>query len=247
VTRGRRGACWTLLTPDNHYVSRLADLQRASVVKLVTPRLAPARFGQYLVQMPPTGGTDGDLPEGFEHFLYCLDGELTVTSGTELERLDPGGWAYLPPDAPISFAARRQGTGALALWLKRPYEVVGGFEPPSMFSGQRDDGPFAETATPGVRRRELLPVDDPAFDFAMSVLAFDPGAGLAQVEIHDEEHGLWMTAGGGTYHLDGEDLEVERNDFIYMAPYCPQSFVAGPDGAEYLLYKDAWRDGFPFG
>jgi hypothetical protein len=29
-----------------------------------------------------------------------------------------------------------------------------------------------------------------------------------------------------------------------MAPYCPQSFAAGPDGGEYLLYKDAWRDGF---
>jgi glyoxylate utilization-related uncharacterized protein len=33
--------------------------------------------------------------------------------------------------------------------------------------------------------------------------------------------------------------------FIYMAPYCPQSFVAdATTGAEYLLYKDALRDGF---
>ena len=32
-----------------------------------------------------------------------------------------------------------------------------------------------------------------------------------------------------------------------MAPYCPQSFVGRvPEGGEYLLYKDAWRDGFPF-
>ena len=29
-----------------------------------------------------------------------------------------------------------------------------------------------------------------------------------------------------------------------MAPYCPQGFAAGPEGAEYLLYKDVWRDGF---
>jgi (S)-ureidoglycine aminohydrolase len=78
----------------------------------------------------------------------------------------------------------------------------------------------------------------------MSILQFDAGCGLPQVEIHDEEHGLWMTAGSGTYHLDGEDLRVERNDFIYMAPYCPQSFVAGSQGGEYLLYKDGWRDGF---
>jgi (S)-ureidoglycine aminohydrolase len=79
----------------------------------------------------------------------------------------------------------------------------------------------------------------------MSLLAFDPGVGLDKVEIHDEEHGLYMTAGGGLYHLDGEQHEVRRDDFIYMAPYCPQSFVAtGPGPAEYLLYKDVYRDGF---
>jgi (S)-ureidoglycine aminohydrolase len=29
-----------------------------------------------------------------------------------------------------------------------------------------------------------------------------------------------------------------------MAPDGPQGFTAGPGGAEYLLYKDTWRDGF---
>ena len=37
---------------------------------------------------------------------------------------------------------------------------------------------------------------------------------------------------------------MQAGDFIYMAPYCPQSFVAGDEPAEYLLYKDVWRDGF---
>ena len=54
-----------------------------------------------------------------------------------------------------------------------------------------------------------------------------------------------MTAGGGTYFLDGDEHEVEAGDFIYMAPYCPQGFTAtGREPAEYLLYKDTWRDGF---
>jgi (S)-ureidoglycine aminohydrolase len=244
LTRGRRGACWTLITPDNHYLSRLAALQRASVVKLVTPRLAPARFGQYLVQMSPRGGTEGELPPGEEHFIYVLEGRLTVGSGRELARLEEGGFAYLPPDETVSFLADRGGPGALVLWLKRRHEPAEGFATPSLLWGNRADEPFADTQTTGVRRRELLPVDEPGRDFAMSILQFDAGCGLPQVEIHDEEHGLWMTAGSGTYHLDGEDLRVERNDFIYMAPYCPQSFVAGSQGGEYLLYKDAWRDGF---
>lgn len=68
---------------------------------------------------------------------------------------------------------------------------------------------------------------------------------LPQIEIHDdEEHGLYMTSGGGLYHLDGDEHDVSADDFIYMAPYCPQGFKAGPEGGSYLLYKDTWRDGF---
>ena len=54
-----------------------------------------------------------------------------------------------------------------------------------------------------------------------------------------------MTAGAGTYHLDGADLDVRQDDFVYLGPYCPQSFLAGDLPAEYLLYKDVFRDAFP--
>jgi (S)-ureidoglycine aminohydrolase len=238
VTRGRRGACWTLVTPDNHYVSRLAVLEGASVVKLVTPRLEPARFGQYLVALDAGGGTRGALPAGGEHFLYVLSGTVDVES----DLLQAGGFAYVPPGDALSFTAT--GGAARLLWLKRGYEPADGFDTPAAVTGHRSDVELTDTPTPGVRRRELLAVDEPGRDFAMSILQFDAGCGLPQVEIHDEEHGLWMTAGGGTYFLDGEDHPVEAGDFIYMAPYCPQSFMAGPQGGEYLLYKDAWRDGF---
>ena len=85
--------------------------------------------------------------------------------------------------------------------VKRRYEPFP-LEAPRALSGHRDDEPFADTDVPGFRRRELLPTTDPAFDFNMSLLAFDPGVGLDKVEIHDEEHGLYMTAGGGTYLLE---------------------------------------------
>ena len=75
----------------------------------------------------------------------------------------------------------------------------------------------------------------------MSILQFDGGCGLPQVEIHDEEHGLWMTAGGGSTSSAARTAGAGER-FIYMAPYCPQSFMAGPDGGEYLLYKDIYRE-----
>src|SRR6202035_4829198 len=42
ASRGVRGSSYTLLTPANRYASRLPNLERAHLYKLVTPRLAPA-------------------------------------------------------------------------------------------------------------------------------------------------------------------------------------------------------------
>jgi (S)-ureidoglycine aminohydrolase len=231
------GASYTLLTPANHYPCRLPNLPGASVVKLVTPRLAPARFAEYLVTLPE-GGTSEPVQPGFESFLYGLDGEVFAETGGMGAALGPGSFAYIPPEA--EFALRGEGR---LLWLKRRYEPFGGIDAPTLVSGHRDDQPFEEVGL--FRRRELLDPTDPRHDFNMSLLAFDPGTNLGKIEIHDEEHGLYMTAGEGEYLLDRETHHVQAGDFIYMAPYCPQGFTAGGDvPAEYLLYKDVYRDGF---
>jgi len=242
ASRGRRGRAYTLVTPANHYPSRLPEYGDAPVVKLVTPRLAPSRIGQYLVALPAGAATTRPVAAGFETFLYGLDGAATLRAGGRELPLGAGAWAYLPE--PESYALDAGPDPARILIVKRRYEPLPGIAPPGPRSGHRDDEPFADTRVPGFRRRELLPVGDPAFDFAMSLLVFDPGIGLPFTEIHDEEHGLYMTAGGGTYVLDGDEHEVAEGDFIYMPPYCPQGFASGDAGAEYLLYKDTWRDGY---
>jgi (S)-ureidoglycine aminohydrolase len=242
-SRGVRRTSFTLVTPANHYPSRLPPFGDAPVVKLVTPRFAPARIGQYLLALPAGGGTVEPIAPGFETFLYALDGDASATVDGSVLSLRAGAFAYVPATA--SFTLASGGGAARLLMVKRRYEPWPGLEPPGVRSGHRDDEQFAATPVPGFRRRELLPVGDPAFDFNMSLLAFDAGVGLDNIEVHDEEHGLYLTAGAGLYFLDGELLEVERDDFIYMAPYCPQGFTAtGREPAEYLLYKDVWRDGF---
>ena len=235
--RGARGAAYTLLTPPNHYPCRLPNLPGASVVKLVTPRLRPARFAEYLVTLP--AGCASELIEpGFESFFYGLGGEAFVEAGGIGAALGAGSFAYIPHD--VGFSLRGEGR---LLWLKRRYEPFPGLGSPPLVSGHRDDEPFEEVGL--FRRRELLDPADPRSDFNMSLLAFDPGTDLGKIEIHDEEHGLYMTAGEGDYLLDGDTHAVREGDFIYMAPYCPQGFTAGGDvPAEYLLYKDVYRDGF---
>jgi (S)-ureidoglycine aminohydrolase len=238
--RGRRGRGYTILTPANRYASRLPNLRDGLLFKLATPRLTPARFGQSLLAFEPGGGTTAPFSAELEDFLYVLRGEIVLDDGADMPT---GSWCYLPPG--IGFGARAVGDApAELLWVKRPYEPWPGLDAPERDFGHRDDQPWRETGVPGFRRRELLDPLDARHDFNMSLLAFDPGTGLDKIEIHDEEHGLYMTAGGGTYHLDGEDFPVRRDDFVYMAPYCPQSFLAADEPSEYLLYKDVFRDGF---
>jgi (S)-ureidoglycine aminohydrolase len=245
TSRGALGLGYTVITPDNHYPSRLAEFGDQRVVKLVTPRMAPSRIGEYLVTLAPGGGTELPVADGYETFLYGLDGDARLLPGGDggEHSLAAGGYAYLPADA--SFALQAGDAGARVLIVKRVYEAHEDFPAPAARAGHRDDEPFAETGVEGFTRRELLPVDDPAFDFNMSLLRFAPGVGLDKIEIHDEEHGLYMTEGYGTYLLGADAHGVREGDFIYMAPYCPQGFTASPLGpAEYLLYKDVWRDGF---
>jgi (S)-ureidoglycine aminohydrolase len=91
---------------------------------------------------------------------------------------------------------------------------------------------------PNLLVRGLLPPDF-NFDFAVNTMTYAPGASLAQVEIHVMEHGLVMLEGEGTYRLGDEGYGVAAGDFIWMAPYCPQWFVAeGTVPAKYLIYKD---------
>ena len=79
----------------------------------------------------------------------------------------------------------------------------------------------------------------------MSLLAFDAGVGLDKVEIHDEEHGLYMTAGGGTYLLEERRARGARAaTSSTWRPTARSPSSRGDEPAEYLLYKDVWRDGF---
>ena len=90
-----------------------------------------------------------------------------------------------------------------------------------------------------------MPIDDVSYDFTILLLSFAPGVYFDQVEIHHQEHGMYMLQGQGVYYLAGDFHEIVADDFVYMAPFCPQYFYAtGWEESEYLIYKDMNRDGF---
>jgi len=52
-----------------------------------------------------------------------------------------------------------------------------------------------------------------------------------------------MLKGSGIYWFNGDYHEVQTNDNVYMAPYCPQFLYSNAlIKGRYLLYKDVNRD-----
>jgi (S)-ureidoglycine aminohydrolase len=238
--RGRRGLAYTLLTPPNRYLSRIPSLPGGRYYKLVTPRLAPARFGMYFAGAGEQPASVA-MPPGFERFLIGMGGRVTVRLSEREIDLTDGGFIYLGTS---QFSSVELAPGASVIGIKRHYEPFQQLVEPGPVWGKLSEIERTPTVVDGLNRRELLDPLNPSFDFNVTHMEFDPNVALAQIEIHDEEHGLYMTSGGGLYHLDGDEHQVEMDDFIYMAPYCPQGFKAGPEGGSYLLYKDVYRDGF---
>lgn len=224
-TRSAHQADHLLLTPDTFVRAPRPGMRNATAIVHVAPA-AGARFTQYTAEFEP-GGRLG--PADGERFVYVLEGEIAIDGCMLL----PGGYGYLPPGSQSQVTA---GAAARAAVIEKPYD---GSAPPAMFLGDEakvQSKPLMDD--PDLQVRALIP-DDPAFDFAVNTMTFQPGASLAMVEMHVMEHGLLMLAGGGIYRLGEQWYPVTARDFIWMAPYCPQWFGAiGKTPAKYLIYKD---------
>jgi (S)-ureidoglycine aminohydrolase len=239
TTRSRIRSTHALIAPDSFVRSDLPGWERSQGIILIAPRMG-AQFVQYLALIEP-GGIAGPAPPGVERVIYVLDGELALRLPDGVERiLGAGGFAYCPPDVLLS--SRALTSCRLNLFEKR-YVPRPGQRAPGPLCGHEwevEGVPFL--GDPAAVLKTLLP-GDPAFDLAVNVFTFEPGATLPMVEVHVMEHGLLMLEGQGVYRLGDDWSPVRQGDVIWMAPYCPQWFVAmGRGVARYLYYKDVNRD-----
>ncbi len=198
------------------------------------------RFIQHELQFEPKGRTRSPLNDGLEHFLFVLEGQLRIDTSGENRDLDQGGFAYLPPG--LGYSLRNSGDGTTRVfWTRRRYKPLDSQKPAPLF-GNEKDVPALPCDT--YLEQHLIPYEeDTAYDLAFNLLNFEPGIHFGFVESHIMDHGLYMLQGRGIYWLNGDHHEVQADDFIYMAPYCPQFFYAtGWVKGRYLVYKDVNRD-----
>jgi (S)-ureidoglycine aminohydrolase len=237
-TRAHVGARHALVTPGNHVNSALPGVTGATAVVLISPAMG-ARVAQTLLTFQAGGAARfaaGDL----QTFGYVMEGGAAVSVGPKKRRLGAGGFFYCPAGSDWGLSSPRKGT-QVTLFQKR-YAPLPGVRAPRALIGDQSrvkGAPFL--GDPAANLQVLLP-EDPAFDMAVNIFAYQPGGHLPFVEVHIMEHGLLMLSGEGVYRLEDSWYPVRAGDAIWMAPYCAQWFVAmGKVPARYLYYKDVNR------
>lgn len=238
-TRTRIAPRHALIAPDGHVKSSVPGISGATTIILINEALG-AKFAQLLVTFAKGG--EATMPANaietagyFEH-----GGGVLEIQGEKKTRCQPGHFFFAPAGQAWALTAPEAGT-RVTLFQKRFVAGEGVAAPRAIIGSARKVKAEPFLGDPAARLQVLLP-DEPAFDLAMNVFTYQPGATLPFVETHVMEHGLLMLAGQGVYRLDEAWYPVAAGDAIWMAPFCPQWFVAmGKTPTSYLYYKDVNR------
>jgi len=237
-TRTRVAGRHALIADDGHVPSALPGFKNATPYFMISPAMG-ANLAQLLIRFT----TDGSamLPaDDIETVLYVQAGRCKVSIGGKSATLAKGGYAFCPAGTELHFSKAKDGTAVTC--FRKAFEPMAGVDaPPALFGKASDVKGQPFLGNPRALLQVLLP-DDFRYDLAMNIFTYEPGATLPFVETHIMEHGLLMLEGQGVYRLEDDYYPVKAGDVIWMAPYCPQWFVAmGDTPASYLYYKDVNR------
>jgi (S)-ureidoglycine aminohydrolase len=237
-SRTRVAARHALIAPDSHVTSNVPGISGAATMIIINAALG-AKFAQLLITFDATGRAELPASDN-ETAGYFETGGAMVTIEADKKKCGAGGFFFAPAGKACTITAPKPGT-RVTLFQKQFTPLPGTAAPPAIIgdAAQVKGRPFL--GDPDAQLKVLLP-DEPSFDLAMNIFTYQPGATLPFVETHVMEHGLLMLAGQGVYRLEDSWYPVAAGDAIWMAPYCPQWFVAmGKGPASYLYYKDVNR------
>jgi (S)-ureidoglycine aminohydrolase len=238
LTRTRVSTRHAVIAADSHVRSHVPGISDAEVVVVINEAMG-AKFAQLLVTFGARGRLERAGDE-VETAGFIETGVATVTIEAEQRKCGAGGYFFAPAEKPWAITASKAGT-RVTLFQKRFAPLPGVAAPRAIIGNAAGVKAEPFLGDRDARLQVLLP-DAPAFDLAMNVFTFQPGATLPFVETHVMEHGLLMLNGQGVYRLEESWYPVQAGDAIWMAPFCPQWFVAmGKEPARYLYYKNVNR------
>lgn len=238
-SRARIRPRYALIPEEGIPASRLPHWPDAKVYVQGAPALG-AGFAQYRIELDANQGGQVEADGDVEHFIYVCSGAGSVRIGKQTSAFGPGFYALVPPTEDYRLTASESTS---LLLVRKKYEPLTGIKTyPVLIGNQANIMGESFLGDPGANLQLLIP-DELQFDLAMNIFTFEVGHGLPYVETHVMEHGLYFLQGKGVYFLDDAWMEVEATDFIWMGPYCPQSFYAtGPAPSKYIYYKNVNRE-----
>jgi (S)-ureidoglycine aminohydrolase len=237
-TRTFVGGRHALIGPDGHVPNVLPGVENATTVILISSAMGAA-FTQFLVTFNQAGRAVFSADDN-ERFLFVLDGELELKATSRSCPLTDGGYAFVPAGQSLELIKPKEGT-RVNLFSKK-YVPLPGVPEPAFNAGREQEIASQPFLGDEAARLQVLLPDNLSFDLAVNIFTYQPGAHLPFVETHIMEHGLLMLTGLGVYRLEDAWYPVAAGDCNWMAPYCPQWFVAmGKSPARYLYYKDVNR------
>jgi (S)-ureidoglycine aminohydrolase len=201
-------------------------------------------FAQYIMEVSKDGGSEAPEPDAkAEAALFTVEGHFTLTVDSRLHDMAPGSFAYIPPGAKWSVINGNSQVARLH-WIRKSYEPAPGLAAPkATVVNERDVNPIAMPDTNGVwSTTRFVDPSDMAHDMHVTIVNFEPGGVIPFAETHVMEHGLYVLEGKAVYRLNGDWVEVEAGDFMWLRAFCPQAcYAGGPGRFRYLLYKDVNR------
>ena len=235
VVKGR----YALLTPGGFVPSYLPGWEKAVCNVLISPAMG-ARFCQLLITLEHDGQCLGNTGVN-QYLIYILDGNASIMLDDRRHRLEAGSYVYLPVGKDVQI----KGGGAptrILIFQKEYQPLPGAAKPAALVGHEREVKGQPFLGNEDARLQVLLP-DHPGFDMAVNILTCPPGAAPSAVEAPVMERGLMILRGQGIYRLESDWHPVQAGDVIWMAPFCPQWFVAvGKAPASYICCQDVNRD-----
>lgn len=236
LTRSRITNDHALITPESHVQLSPPGWQNATVVYFISPQMG-ANFTMFMGTYEAGGSCKRSLGDN-EILGYVLEGEGDLVT-TQTSPLQQGSFFFLPPNTEFTVKAKKQ---SRVLFFEKMYEPLAGVNPPQAIISHESKivrEPFL--GDPGALLQVLMPMGA-EFDMGVNIFEFAPGGTLPNVENHYMEHGLYVLQGQGVYRLSESWYPVQKDDAIWMAPYCLQWFVAsGKQSTKYIYYKDMNR------
>ena len=227
-----------MITPDGYVNSVVPGWSDCEINVIINPAMG-AQFSQQLIHLDAEGKGEAKT-EFSEIFLYVVHGHCEISVEGKTHDMSQGNFLYIPPGNDYRVTNNTSLTQILT--FQKEYEPLEDYPVPQSVFGNRAKVPSElYMEDPQLHMQNLLP-DELSFDMAVNIFTYDPGGNLPFVETHIMEHGLLYLAGQGIYMLDDNWYPIQKGDSLWMAPYCPQWFVAmGKEPAVYIYYKNVNR------